>query len=249
MGPRELSSIQSAVPKFSALPEHYPVWSKRFEGFASMSGCSASLETDIEVAVGDTTKTTRYFLEQGLSPQQIERARMAWTCLTESMTDPELLGRVFATKPPSGGWIMLKDWFMPQTMANQVKWSDAFDAIRMEKGEEPMKFFSRVDKVVGVLASLGVEKSVGDVNRKLVRSLTSDYEMEQRTILYREGIQRKDIETIVRQRHLNLPTPKKNVGQTLVSNTQGNNSNNRNGKSRFRGGKGGGTESNKSRSE
>ncbi|CAN0405489.1 unnamed protein product, partial [Laminaria digitata] len=122
---------------------------------------------------------------------------MAWTCLAESMTDPELLGRVFATKSPSGGWKMLKDWLMPQTMADQVKWSDAFDAIRMEKGEEPMKFFSRVDKVVGVLASLGVEKSVGGVNRKLVRTLTSDYEMEQSTILYREDIQRKGIESIV----------------------------------------------------
>ncbi|CAM9631591.1 unnamed protein product, partial [Laminaria digitata] len=85
----------------------------------------------------------------------------------------------------------------------------------MENGEEPMKFFSRVDKVVGVLASLGVEKSVGGVNRKLVRTLSSVYEMEQRTILYREDIQIKDIESIVRKRHLNLPTPKKNVRQAL----------------------------------
>ena len=51
--------------------------------------------------------------------------------------------------------------------ASQVKWSDVFDAVYMEKGEEPMKFFSRVDKILGILASLGVPKSVVEVNRKL----------------------------------------------------------------------------------
>ena len=65
-----------------------------------------------------------------------------------------------------------------------------------------MKFFSRVDKIVGILTSLGVQKSVGDVNRKLVVVLTSDYEMERRTLLHRDEISRAEIENIVRQRHL-----------------------------------------------
>ena len=42
---------------------------------------------------------------------------------------------------------MLRDWFLPRTIGKHVKWSDAFDAVQMEKGEEPMKFFSRVDKL------------------------------------------------------------------------------------------------------
>ena len=84
----------------------------------------------------------------------------------------------------------------------------------MEKGEEPMKFFSRVDTIVGTLSSLGVQKSVGDVNRKLVRVLTNDYEMEQRTLLYRDDVSLEEIESIVRQRHLRLPVTKvRNVGQ------------------------------------
>ena len=87
------------------------------------------------------------------------------------MTDSDFLGRVIAIQSPSGGWNMLKEWFMPETTADQAKWSDAFDAIRMEKGEEPMIFFSRVDKVMGVLASPGVTKSVGNVNGKLERTL------------------------------------------------------------------------------
>ena len=81
-----------------------------------------------------------------------------------------------------------------------------------------MKFFSRVDKMVGTLASLGVPKSEGDVNRKLVRVLTADYEIEQRTFLYRDEITRAEIESIVRQRHLRLPVSRENnVGQALFS--------------------------------
>ena len=89
----------------------------------------------------------------------------------------------------------------------------------MEKGEEPIKFFSRVDKIVGTLASLSVPKSEGDVNRKLVRVLTANYEIEQRTRLYRDEITRAEIESIVRQRHLRLLVLKgKDVGQALFSN-------------------------------
>ena len=99
-------------------------------------------------------------------------------------------------------------------MAEQVKWS-----AKVEKGEEPMKCFGRVDTIVGVLASLGVTKSDADVNRKIVMSLTSDYETEVITILYREGTTRSEIESIIRQRHLRKTASKdKNVGQALFSN-------------------------------
>ena len=46
-----------------------------------------------------------------------------------------------------------------------MKCSDAFDVVQMEKGEEPMEFFRRLDKIVSTLASLGVPKSEEDVNR------------------------------------------------------------------------------------
>ena len=83
------------------------------------------------------------------------------------MTDTDLLDRVFARQSPSGAWKMLRDWFLPTSIATQVKWSDAFDAVKMEKGEKPMKLFSRVDMIVSTLALSGVPKSEGDVNRKL----------------------------------------------------------------------------------
>ena len=102
----------------------------------------------------------------------------------------DLLGRLFATKSPNAGWRMLCDWCMPKTMAEQVKWSVAFDSAKMEKGEEPMKYFSRVDEIVGVLASLGVVTSVADVSRKIIVTLTSNYEIEGRTILYRGDVTR-----------------------------------------------------------
>ena len=48
-----------------------------------------------------------------------------------------------------------------------------------------MKYFGRIDEMVEVIASLGVQKSVQDVNRKIVMTLTSDYEMEERTTFNR----------------------------------------------------------------
>ena len=76
---------------------------------------------------------------------------------------------VFAEQSPSSAWKMLGDCFLPRPIAAQVKWSDAFDAVQMEKDEKPIIFFSHVDKIVGILTSLGVQGTVSDVNRKLLR--------------------------------------------------------------------------------
>ena len=106
VGPREFSSRKQAIPKFSGKREEFPVWSKRFEAFVSMSGCLGSMLTDIDVAVGDTTKDTQYFIPPGLTRPHIKNARVAWICLTESMTDNDLLDRAFATQSQSGAWRM-----------------------------------------------------------------------------------------------------------------------------------------------
>ena len=194
-----------------------------------MNGCLNYLFTATEVAVGDTAKDTQYFISQGLSVVHVKKSRIAWVCLTESMSDTDLPDRVFDKQSPSDAWKMLRDWFLPRTIGKHVKWSDAIDAVQMEKGEETMKYFSRVDKTAGILASPGVQKSVCDVNRTLVTVLTTDYEMEQRTLLYRDEISRAEIDSIVRQRHLRLPVSTGgNVGQALLTSAEDNSGGERN---------------------
>ena len=76
----------------------------------------------------------------------------------DSMSNIDLLERVFATQSPSGAWNVRRGWFLPKCIATQVKVLAAFDAGQMEKGGEPTKIFCRIDKVVGCLARLGVPK-------------------------------------------------------------------------------------------
>ena len=172
--------------------------------FTSMVGCMSAFLVDDDMMIGDGTKNTQYFLSQGSREDSTKTARVAWTCLPESIVNRDLLGRVFATKSPGAGWSMLCDWFMPKTTAEQVKWSVAFDSAKMEKEEEPMKYSGRMDKIVGVLASLGEPKTVVDDDRKIIITLASDYEMEECTILYREDVTRAEIVSIIRQRPLSL---------------------------------------------
>ncbi|CAM9249109.1 unnamed protein product, partial [Laminaria digitata] len=74
----------------------------------------------------------------------------------------------------------------------------------MEKGEELVQHFDRIDNIVGVLASLGVTKSEADVNRNIIMSLTSDYEIEEIAVLYRKGVPHAEVESIIRQRYLRI---------------------------------------------
>ena len=100
-----------------------------------------------------------------------------------------------------------------------------------------IKFFSRVDKVDDIVTSFGEPKSVGDVNRNLVRVLTSDYEVEQRTLFYRDEISPAQVENIVRQRHLRLPVSTGgNVGKAFWTSRQDNGGSGKNRNNRQRNG-------------
>lgn len=79
-----------------------------------------------------------------------------------------------------------------------------------------MQYFDRIDIIVGVLASLGVTKSEADLNRNIIMSLTSDYEIEEIAVLYRKGIPQAEVESIIRQRYLPILASKgKNCISTL----------------------------------
>ena len=120
---------------------------------------------------------------------------------------------------------MLNGWLLPKTLAEKSKWKRQFNDLVMEEKAEPMRFFARVDKIVGVLGSLGVHLPTEDVNLKIVEVLTDDYEFEQRTILYRYIITRPEIKAKVRQRHTIMSrgasTKGRNVGQALIANKPG----------------------------
>ena len=72
--------------------------------------------------VGDPSVTSSFLLDQGFTEISVKRSRLAWTCITEGITDRELLIRVFDTISLSVAWRMLNDWFLPKTLAEKSKW-------------------------------------------------------------------------------------------------------------------------------
>ena len=109
IGPRETSSIKSAVPKFNGSGVEYPLRKRREEGYAITSGCMQAFTTVTDMMVGDPSVTPRFLLDQGFTETSVKRSRLAWTCITGSTTDRELLSRMFDTNPPSVVWRMLND--------------------------------------------------------------------------------------------------------------------------------------------
>ena len=122
IGPKETSSIKSAVPKFTGSGVEYRLWKRRFEGYAVTSGCMQAFTTVTDMMVGDPSVTSRFLLHQGLTEISVKRSRLAWTCITESFTDRELLSMVFDTNSSSVAWCMLDDWFLLKPLAKKSKW-------------------------------------------------------------------------------------------------------------------------------
>ena len=70
---------------------------------------------------------------------------------------------------------MLWNWSLPKTISEKSKWKRQLIELVMEKKEEPLRFFARVDKIVGVLGSLRVHLPVEDVILKIVEAFTTNY--------------------------------------------------------------------------
>ena len=120
LSPREISSIKTAVPKLGSSAD-FPLWKRRFEGFALSNDCMQSYTSTIDMPVGDPSVSSQFLIDQGFSEISVRRARIAWTCFTESITDRELLSRVFDTNSPSAGWRFLLNCFVPKTLAEKSK--------------------------------------------------------------------------------------------------------------------------------
>ena len=109
---REISSIKTAVPKLGSSVE-FPLWKRRFEGFDLAKDCMQAFTTTIDMPVGDPSRTSRFVHDQGFSEAIVRRARIAWSCLTESITDRELLSMVFNTNSPREGGVCCAIGFCP----------------------------------------------------------------------------------------------------------------------------------------
>ena len=99
VGSHEFGSLKQSVA--SGKLEDFPLWKELFEVFTSMVERMSTFVVDHDIAIGDDTKNTQYFLSQGFSEENTKKARVAWTCLTESIVNRDLLRRVFATKSPT----------------------------------------------------------------------------------------------------------------------------------------------------
>lgn len=70
-----------------------------------------------------------------------------------------------------------------------------FDEVKMEQGEDPQPYLNRIDEAVAMLNSLEAVKTDNKICRHIMRDLTKDYKIEQRTHFRKPNITRADIES------------------------------------------------------
>ena len=105
--------------------------------------------------VGDPSVSSQFLIDQGFGELSIRRARIAWTCLTESITYHELFSRAVDKNSPSAGRRFLLNWFVPRAL---LRSQDGDGLLTSYAWSERKTRWSvpRADDMVGVLVSLGV---------------------------------------------------------------------------------------------
>ena len=174
---------------------------------------SAIDETPNPIKIGGE-QTSMGELRRHHSAIEIEDAKRAWAALNEAITSPSLINKIYAQGSPSEAWAILEEWYAPRGVVMEEEWTTKYDSIRMELGEDPQTYIGRIDDAVDMLESLGLPKTAKEVNRKIIRHLSSDYDIEQRTILLTE-LSRVAIGSILRERHLKLQSKAGGNGHAL----------------------------------
>ena len=77
-----------------------------------------------------------------------------------------------------------------------------FDAIQMVEGEDPVAYFTRIDKAVQRLAMLGCNKDDDEVNVHVVQNLSALYNVENKILLASSTLTRSGIEEMVRNAYI-----------------------------------------------
>ena len=72
----------------------------------------------------------------------------------------------------------------------------------MVEGEDPVEYFSRIDKTVQKLAMLGGTKDDDDVNVHIAQNLSASHEVEKKILLSSPGLTRSNIEEVVRNAYM-----------------------------------------------
>ncbi|CAN0463606.1 unnamed protein product, partial [Scytosiphon promiscuus] len=89
--------------------------------------------------------------------------------------DPPVLMKMLESKSPSGAWKIMTDFYMPQTIMERRRKTIEFDAVKMVEGEDPVEYFSRIDRAAQTLTMLGGNKDEEEVNVHLVQNLSPLY--------------------------------------------------------------------------
>lgn len=80
------------------------------------------------------------------------------------------------------------------------QWVTEVESVGVYPGEDPQLYLSRVDDVVYMLEAPGEHRSEAEVNRKkIVRHLSGDVDIEQRTAFLREDLTRATINKVLRE--------------------------------------------------
>ena len=127
--------------------------------------------TAIDMPVGDPSVTSCFLLDQGFSEASVRRARIAWTSLTESITNRELLSRVFGTNSPNCRLTYVVRLVLAENPLREVEMETPIQRTgHAEEGgtDEILRPCRQDCQIFGVLGSLGVHLPVEDANLKIV---------------------------------------------------------------------------------
>ena len=156
-------------PKYDGIDKSkYVLWKREFLSYLFEQGCRDAVNhTPCPIRVG-SEDAVESELRAIHSPERIEQAKRAWSCLNQAITNASLKQRMGHAGSPSEAWKLIEDSYAPYGTSQRKLWRHKISNIRMGHKEDPTSYLARVDNIVDTLACLGVFPPDEEVNDTIV---------------------------------------------------------------------------------
>ena len=184
-------------PKFPTDPAKVPAWRHRMMLFLNSHGLGYTVKQStnpVNIISEDETILARRHTPQ----MMVTDHERAWTFLLEATVDAPFEETMLAAQTLEQAWHVIVGWGLPTSDVEKTLLERQLETVQMVVGEDPKIYFTRVDKLLNILKSVGIVKGEREIVRIIIRNVSNEYEVEKRIHpLTRPNISRFEVEETV----------------------------------------------------
>ena len=151
-------------------------WIRRFETFLGSENLTHIITTIPSTGPVDVISCNdRFFLERMHDVQIVRDNWKVWQYLLDATCNTDIGEKLAACNSVLEAWGVVTEWTLPVSEVDKALLVQQLEKVTMYPDEDPKSFFTRVDKLLNMMRSVGITKTEKKIVLISVQQLSDEY--------------------------------------------------------------------------